>query len=131
MSVQSISATSQPATTASGQAGRNDQLGKMEFLKLLVTQLQYQDPMKPIEDKEFAAQLAQFSALEQMTEVTRWSRMSYGLGLIGHHVIYQTEDGQTASGVVKALKLGADGKPMLTVGDTAVSVEQIIQATRD
>jgi flagellar basal-body rod modification protein FlgD len=42
----------------------DDNMGKEEFLKLLVTQLQYQDPMNPAEDSEFAAQLAQFSALE-------------------------------------------------------------------
>lgn len=42
----------------------DDSMGKDDFLKLLVTQMQYQDPLNPSEDAEYAAQLAQFSALE-------------------------------------------------------------------
>ncbi|WP_035244127.1 flagellar hook assembly protein FlgD [Desulfonatronovibrio hydrogenovorans] len=50
-------------------ADKHGQLGKMEFLKLLITQLENQDPLNPMDDKEFVAQLAQFSSLEQMTNI--------------------------------------------------------------
>jgi flagellar basal-body rod modification protein FlgD len=45
-------------------------MGKDEFLKILITQLSHQDPTQPMQDKDFIAQMAQFSSLEQMTNVS-------------------------------------------------------------
>lgn len=59
---------SSPATsTSSGQPG--GALGKNEFLKLLVAQLQHQDPMNPMAGDQMASQLAQFSSLEQLQQI--------------------------------------------------------------
>jgi flagellar basal-body rod modification protein FlgD len=59
----------QSAAQTSTQNSSNDKLGKDEFLTMLVAQLQYQDPMNPMDSTGFTAQLAQFSSLEQLESI--------------------------------------------------------------
>lgn len=80
------------AALGNGRVASNS-LGKDDFLSLLITQLQNQDPTSPMEDREFIAQMAQFSTLEQMTnmsngfaQVTNLINSSQALGLIGKQV---------------------------------------------
>jgi flagellar basal-body rod modification protein FlgD len=68
-STSSVSASSAAASALSATQSTNNQIGKDAFLKLLVTQLQHQDPSKPLDDSAFLAQLAQFSSLEQLTQI--------------------------------------------------------------
>src|SRR5699024_2884572 len=96
-----------------------DNLGKEEFLKILITQLQHQDPLSPVEDREFIAQLAQFSALEQMQNMSHDFNMMRGLNLIGRTVyaeVYDSVTGQLVpvSGEVDATVF-VNGKLYLTV----------------
>lgn len=72
--INDVTATGAPsganAASQSGiPTGPGGKLGKNEFLKLLVTQLRYQDPMNPLQGEEMAAQLAQFSSLEQLVNI--------------------------------------------------------------
>jgi len=62
--------TTTGANTGLAAALNSDGLGRDAFLKLLVTQLQHQDPTKPKEDGEFLTQLATFSSLEKLTEIS-------------------------------------------------------------
>jgi flagellar basal-body rod modification protein FlgD len=74
MNVTSTGMNGAPTTgadSASLDLQKRPELGQDAFLKLLVTQLQHQDPTKPQADGEFIAQLAQFSALEKLTEMSK------------------------------------------------------------
>lgn len=64
-----IDALTSQFNQSTGTASTTRALGQDTFLKLLVTQLQHQDPLKPKDDAEFLSQLAQFSSLEKMTEI--------------------------------------------------------------
>lgn len=63
-------------------SGSNSVMGQMDFLKLLMIQLSYQDPLSPMDSQQFAAQLAQFSQLEQLTQMNQNLDLSQQTNLI-------------------------------------------------
>ena len=84
MSVNGVGTTAATTgtTTTTSPLTRADNMGRDAFLKLLVTQLQHQDPTKPQADGEFIAQLAQFSSLEQLTQMQKTlERIGTALGV--------------------------------------------------
>jgi flagellar basal-body rod modification protein FlgD len=99
-------------------------LGKDDFLKLFVAQLQHQDPMNPMSDMDFIGQMASFSTLEQVSNMAAENARvadslasSNAIGLIGRTVTWTDENDQTHTGVVEKVTT-AGGVPSLTVSGT-------------
>jgi flagellar basal-body rod modification protein FlgD len=143
MPVNSISSTSAPtpvtsSTASSTSAGTSTtsssalNLGSSDFLKLLVTQLQNQDPLNPVSNTDFLAQLAQFSQLEavtqlntQFTDLLRLQDLTQGASLVGRDVIYQDlNSGQNTHGTVQAISV-QNGQLAFLINGTTVSFDQI------
>ncbi len=129
------------AIDAIGSAGATNlqasSLGMEDFLKILLTQLTYQDPLKPMDNQQFMAQMAQFTSLEQTqqlnnkiaTLITNQAALQ-SVGLIGKTVDITTSSGNV-TGTVSALSLSGDS-PLLTVRTTAgatlseISLSQLV-----
>lgn len=118
--------TDAASTTNTSQRTKknNDELGKDEFLNLLITQLRYQDPMSPMEDKEFIAQMAQFSSLEQMKNLTTSMSTMQATGMIGAEVYWTDDNGIPYAGIVKSVSI-VSGEPKLQINDTAVEITKL------
>lgn len=107
----------------------SQELGKDDFLKLLITQLQNQDPTSPMENTEFIAQMAQFSSLEQMTnmssEFTKLANMlnsGEAVTMLGKSVEVNVGE-NVITGVVEAVTRGA--APQLKINGMLYSMDQV------
>ena len=102
-------------------AASNGVLGKDDFLKLFVAQLQHQDPMNPMNDSDFMGQMASFSSLEQISNLAAANNQmaanlssTSAIGLIGRTVSYVDANDEIHTGVVEKVTT-AGGSPSLTV----------------
>src|SRR5580698_2607082 len=97
------------ANTSSVTPTGSSTLNQADFLKLLVTQMTSQDPLNPQSDTAFAAQLAQFSALQQSQTMTTDMQGLQANALIGQTVtvISSTNSGQSSSGVVTGVQMSS------------------------
>lgn len=120
-----------PPEVSTSDMAPGGKLGKDEFLRLLVTQMQNQDPLQPMDSTAMIAQLAQFSSLEQMQNLNgevQGMRHEMGLTgsmlLTGQNVLATLEGGATLEGVVERVlwnKTGFD----LTINGVTISSSEI------
>ena len=113
---------------------------QMDYMKLLITQLQNQNPLEPMDNNEMASQLAQFSQLSQLeTMNSSFSQAlvaadrTYANSLIGKEVTFmaETQSGTSdiTSGTVEQVFNNYEGQIALVVGDYALGLEDVISVT--
>lgn len=130
----STSSQSSSSSTSLSDSTLNE-LGRDDFLTLLVAQLRNQDPLNPMQDSEFVAQLAQFSSLQEIRNLSEATRLASQLqvassaaGLIGRKVEAEITDDNgdtsTISGTVSEVRM-TGGTPRLIVDDTEVALDQV------
>lgn len=140
--MSTISSVSSNSTTARLTAGEDQStaaripqkvLGQNDFLRLLATQFQAQDPLKPMEDTAFIAQMAQFSSLEQSSAMASSLLVIRGHQInatansyLGHRVTFDTGDGTTFSGSVDAVDVSG-AEPRLISGDRSFSLSAVLR----
>ncbi len=111
-----------------------DNLQRDDFLKILITQLQHQDPTKPMEDREFIAQMAQFSSLEQMTNMSRQfeelsatMKNAQAVNLVGRSV--EINHGKsTVHGIVEAVN--GNTFPQLLVDGVYYNYDDVVKVMK-
>ncbi len=127
-----MSSVSGVASTAQAQQvsfGKNDLLGKDAFFQLLVTQLRHQDPLAPMDDKQFISQMAQFSALEQAQNNTAQVIKLNALAMLGREVTVNPGDGKDlVLGAVERI-LTLDGSTKLMVAGQLYTVDQVVEVS--
>lgn len=114
------------------QESNRTELGKDAFLKLLLTELRYQDAFKPVDDKEMIAQMAQFSTLEQMQNLSlameglaKMQHATQAAALIGKKVTATVGD-EVITGTVSGVKF-KDGVAYLVVEGKEVLVTDVTE----
>jgi len=110
---------------------------QMDYMNLLITQLQNQNPLEPLDNNEMAAQLAQFSQLQQLesmntnfADVLATTELTYANSLLGKEIEFmapnETGTSDTTSGVVDHVYNNIDGEILLGVGTHTLALKDVI-----
>ncbi len=113
------------AINSTSQTNPSQSLNQADFLKLLVTQMTSQDPLNPQSDTEFAAQLAQFSSLQETQTMSSDLQNIQAAGLIGQTVsVMPSVGGNQVAGVVAGVSISS-GTPEILVNGQLYNLNQI------
>ncbi len=132
----SAPATASAASVASHAAGSggagtpenpNGVLGQNDFLKLMIAQLQAQNPLEPGNSNEYLNEVAQFTQVEQMTNLASASELSDAVQLIGQTVTYDNAAGVPTSGKVQSVQSTSTGTTVTVEGVPGVKVASITE----
>lgn len=133
ISATSIPASSIPASSTDTAQTDKSQLSTQAFMQLLVAQLKYQDPSKPMDTAAFmnqTATLTQVQAMEKSSQMTTdlltAQRAQTASGLVGRTVSYTATDGSTATGYVSAATIST-ANPTLKIGSIDVDLTKLQQ----
>ena len=112
--------------------GTKDSLDKQAFLKLLTTQLQHQNPLEPMDNQQFVAQMAEFSALEQMQNLNKnfaATALMQASTILGKYVEGTPLGGGNVDdligGIVSSIRMGEDGQISLLVGGREIDASLV------
>ncbi len=130
MSVTSVSSSDPTPAILNGQQTSTARqptkvLGQQDFLTLLAKQFETQDPMQPMDDTAFIAQMAQFTSLQQMTELSQSQQMMTSASYLGRDVTVQDPaSGDNTTGVVSAVD-NTGTAPALVINGTSYPVSYV------
>ena len=102
-------------------------LGQNDFLKLMVAQLQAQNPLEPGNSNEYINELAQFTQVEQMTNLANANELSGAVQLIGHTVSYNGAAGELTTGTVQSVQSNSSGTTVTVEGVAGVKLAAITE----
>jgi flagellar basal-body rod modification protein FlgD len=103
-------------------------LGQNDFLKLMIAQLQAQNPLEPGNSNEYVSELAQFTQVEQTTNLASSSELSSAVQLIGRSVTYDdAASGQSVTGTVQSVQSSASGTTITVEGVPGVKLTAITE----
>jgi flagellar basal-body rod modification protein FlgD len=124
---QAAAASAGPSPTQATPTNPSSTLGQNDFLKLMIAQLQAQDPLQPANTNEYVSELAQFTQVEQTTNLANASELSGAVQLIGRSVSYTNGNGETVTGIVQGAQSSAAGTTVTVEGIPAVKLSSITE----